>query len=243
MKVSQCFHVLVCDAPRVSSLLSCVTQQSDTFLLFFLFKVQPTHFDQCTCKMSTASFLHVLPWHYLGDDDAVYPSRFLENYDGSFEFNSTACRELRQEIMDVKVLTMWVIRTWQANVYLSAPHKVMLKQRADVLRASHENYICHTVFTMYRSVTWKRKSSVFRCNYVCFLMFDLYWELDLVRSVGHIWHAPRIRDDAFEMHSGWLRGDPRDDQEARRGAEAPLNYHEKQGKISLKNITQKNRKK
>ncbi|XP_040013680.1 alpha-2,8-sialyltransferase 8E isoform X1 [Xiphias gladius] len=34
------------------------------------------------------------------------PQRYLENYDGSFEFNSTACRELRQEIMDVKVLTM-----------------------------------------------------------------------------------------------------------------------------------------
>uniref|UniRef100_A0A3B5R2E0 ST8 alpha-N-acetyl-neuraminide alpha-2,8-sialyltransferase 5 n=1 Tax=Xiphophorus maculatus TaxID=8083 RepID=A0A3B5R2E0_XIPMA len=35
-----------------------------------------------------------------------YIKRYLENYDGSFEFNSTACRELRQEIMDVKVLTM-----------------------------------------------------------------------------------------------------------------------------------------
>uniref|UniRef100_A0A3Q1CNH2 Alpha-2,8-sialyltransferase 8E n=1 Tax=Amphiprion ocellaris TaxID=80972 RepID=A0A3Q1CNH2_AMPOC len=35
-----------------------------------------------------------------------YIKRYLENYDGSFEYNSTACRELRQEIMDVKVLTM-----------------------------------------------------------------------------------------------------------------------------------------
>lgn len=42
------------------------------------------------------------------EDDCVYPARYLENYDGSFDFNSTACRELRQEIMDVKVLTMWV---------------------------------------------------------------------------------------------------------------------------------------
>ncbi|XP_062269502.1 alpha-2,8-sialyltransferase 8E isoform X2 [Platichthys flesus] len=32
--------------------------------------------------------------------------RYLDNYDGSFEYNSTACRELRQEIMDVKVLSM-----------------------------------------------------------------------------------------------------------------------------------------
>ncbi|XP_034564793.1 alpha-2,8-sialyltransferase 8E isoform X11 [Notolabrus celidotus] len=45
------------------------------------------------------------------DDGAVKPARngrkrYLGNYDGSFEYNSTACRELRQEIMDVKVLTM-----------------------------------------------------------------------------------------------------------------------------------------
>uniref|UniRef100_A0A3P9JDM0 Alpha-2,8-sialyltransferase 8E n=1 Tax=Oryzias latipes TaxID=8090 RepID=A0A3P9JDM0_ORYLA len=32
--------------------------------------------------------------------------RYLETYDRSLEFNSTTCRELRQEIMDVKVLTM-----------------------------------------------------------------------------------------------------------------------------------------
>ncbi|KAK7896480.1 hypothetical protein WMY93_021805 [Mugilogobius chulae] len=36
----------------------------------------------------------------------MYLTRYLENYEGSFEYNSTACRELRQEIMDVKVLTM-----------------------------------------------------------------------------------------------------------------------------------------
>ncbi|TMS08684.1 Lipoxygenase homology domain-containing protein 1 [Larimichthys crocea] len=45
------------------------------------------------------------------DDGSLKPARngrkrYLENYDGSFEYNSTACRELRQEIMDVKVLTM-----------------------------------------------------------------------------------------------------------------------------------------
>lgn len=31
-------------------------------------------------------------------------------------------------------------------------------------------------------------------------------------STGHIWHAPWIQDDAFEMHSGCLHGDTRDDQ-------------------------------
>ncbi|XP_035847412.1 alpha-2,8-sialyltransferase 8E isoform X6 [Sander lucioperca] len=47
------------------------------------------------------------------DDGSLKPARngrkshgYLENYDGSYEYNSTACRELRQEIMDVKVLTM-----------------------------------------------------------------------------------------------------------------------------------------
>ncbi|XP_038589119.1 alpha-2,8-sialyltransferase 8E isoform X3 [Micropterus salmoides] len=45
------------------------------------------------------------------DDGSLKPARngrkrYLENYDGSFEYNSTACRELRQEIMDVKVLTI-----------------------------------------------------------------------------------------------------------------------------------------
>uniref|UniRef100_A0A7N8WXN0 Alpha-2,8-sialyltransferase 8E n=1 Tax=Mastacembelus armatus TaxID=205130 RepID=A0A7N8WXN0_9TELE len=35
-----------------------------------------------------------------------YIKRFMENYDGTFDYNSTACRELRQEIMDIKVLTM-----------------------------------------------------------------------------------------------------------------------------------------
>ncbi|XP_026886016.1 alpha-2,8-sialyltransferase 8E isoform X4 [Electrophorus electricus] len=32
--------------------------------------------------------------------------RYLDSSDGSLQFNSTACRELRQEIMDVKVLSM-----------------------------------------------------------------------------------------------------------------------------------------
>ncbi|XP_015236948.1 PREDICTED: alpha-2,8-sialyltransferase 8E isoform X3 [Cyprinodon variegatus] len=45
------------------------------------------------------------------DDGSLKPARngrkrYLENYGGAFEFNSTTCRELRQEIMDVKVLTM-----------------------------------------------------------------------------------------------------------------------------------------
>ncbi|XP_029024698.1 alpha-2,8-sialyltransferase 8E isoform X3 [Betta splendens] len=35
-----------------------------------------------------------------------YIKRYLENYHGSFEFNSTACKGFRQDIMDIKVLTM-----------------------------------------------------------------------------------------------------------------------------------------
>uniref|UniRef100_A0A8C7KQF8 Alpha-2,8-sialyltransferase 8E n=1 Tax=Oncorhynchus kisutch TaxID=8019 RepID=A0A8C7KQF8_ONCKI len=35
-----------------------------------------------------------------------YIKRYLDSYDGSYDYNSTACKELRQEIMDVKVLTM-----------------------------------------------------------------------------------------------------------------------------------------
>lgn len=44
--------------------------------------------------------------HRLAGGDSVYLFRYLGNYDGSFEYNSTTCRELRQEVMDVKVLTM-----------------------------------------------------------------------------------------------------------------------------------------
>ncbi|KAM8873555.1 alpha-2,8-sialyltransferase 8E isoform 3-T3 [Synchiropus picturatus] len=45
------------------------------------------------------------------DDGSLKPARngrkrYLENYGGSYEYNSTACRELRQDIMDVKVLTI-----------------------------------------------------------------------------------------------------------------------------------------
>ncbi|XP_077593548.1 alpha-2,8-sialyltransferase 8E isoform X2 [Stigmatopora nigra] len=45
------------------------------------------------------------------DDGSLKPARngrkrYLGNYDGPFEYNSTTCKELRQEIMDVKVLTM-----------------------------------------------------------------------------------------------------------------------------------------
>ncbi|MGH0148659.1 UNVERIFIED_CONTAM: hypothetical protein FKN15_044593 [Acipenser sinensis] len=45
------------------------------------------------------------------DDGALEPasdgdSRYFEFYDGPYEYNSTTCKELRQEIMDVKVLSM-----------------------------------------------------------------------------------------------------------------------------------------
>ncbi|XP_077442516.1 alpha-2,8-sialyltransferase 8E isoform X8 [Vanacampus margaritifer] len=45
------------------------------------------------------------------DDGSLKPARngrkrYLGNYDRPFEYNSTTCKELRQEIMDVKVLTM-----------------------------------------------------------------------------------------------------------------------------------------
>ncbi|CAM4665080.1 hypothetical protein PO909_007678 [Leuciscus waleckii] len=45
------------------------------------------------------------------DDGGMKPARngrkrYLERSDGSLEFNSTSCKELRQEITDVKVLTM-----------------------------------------------------------------------------------------------------------------------------------------
>ncbi|XP_070990423.1 alpha-2,8-sialyltransferase 8E-like isoform X1 [Oncorhynchus clarkii lewisi] len=45
------------------------------------------------------------------DDGSLKPARngkkrHLDSYDGSYDYNSTACKELRQEIMDVKVLTM-----------------------------------------------------------------------------------------------------------------------------------------
>ncbi|XP_033869987.1 alpha-2,8-sialyltransferase 8E isoform X2 [Acipenser ruthenus] len=35
-----------------------------------------------------------------------YIKRYFEFYDGPYEYNSTTCKELRQEIMDVKVLSM-----------------------------------------------------------------------------------------------------------------------------------------
>lgn len=91
------------------------------------------HFNPRVCRY-LLSFL-VACAVQLGDDDSVYPSRYLENYDGSFEFNSTACRELRQEIMDVKVLTMWVILMWRISSFritpllFAPPIKVILKQR------------------------------------------------------------------------------------------------------------------
>ncbi|KAF1377696.1 hypothetical protein PFLUV_G00203420 [Perca fluviatilis] len=49
--------------------------------------------------------------------------RYLENYDGSYEYNSTACRELRQEIMDVKVLTIDINRKIHGHGYPSSFHK------------------------------------------------------------------------------------------------------------------------
>ncbi|KAJ8400009.1 hypothetical protein AAFF_G00400480 [Aldrovandia affinis] len=45
------------------------------------------------------------------DDGSLKPARngkkrYLEMYDGPYDFNSTTCKEFRQEIMDVKVLSM-----------------------------------------------------------------------------------------------------------------------------------------
>ncbi|XP_034752405.1 alpha-2,8-sialyltransferase 8E isoform X7 [Etheostoma cragini] len=52
-----------------------------------------------------------------------YIKRYLETYDGSYEYNSTACRELRQEIMDVKVLTININRKIHGHGYPSSFHK------------------------------------------------------------------------------------------------------------------------
>ncbi|XP_035464916.1 alpha-2,8-sialyltransferase 8E isoform X5 [Scophthalmus maximus] len=53
-----------------------------------------------------------------------YIKRYLENYDGSYDYNSTACRELRQEIMDVKVLTINMVnRKKHGHGYPSSFHK------------------------------------------------------------------------------------------------------------------------
>ncbi|XP_063746423.1 alpha-2,8-sialyltransferase 8E isoform X3 [Eleginops maclovinus] len=62
------------------------------------------------------------------DDGSLKPARngrkrYLESYDGSYEFNSTACRELRQEIMDVKVLTININRKIHGHGYPSSFHK------------------------------------------------------------------------------------------------------------------------
>ncbi|XP_034564786.1 alpha-2,8-sialyltransferase 8E isoform X4 [Notolabrus celidotus] len=57
------------------------------------------------------------------------PQRYLGNYDGSFEYNSTACRELRQEIMDVKVLTINFKRKITGHGYPPLSHKSLLSGR------------------------------------------------------------------------------------------------------------------
>ncbi|XP_034072043.1 alpha-2,8-sialyltransferase 8E isoform X3 [Gymnodraco acuticeps] len=62
------------------------------------------------------------------DDGSLKPARngrkrYLENYDGSYEYNSTACRELRQEIMDVKVLSININRKIHGHGYPSSFHK------------------------------------------------------------------------------------------------------------------------
>ncbi|XP_031716033.1 alpha-2,8-sialyltransferase 8E isoform X3 [Anarrhichthys ocellatus] len=62
------------------------------------------------------------------DDGSLKPARngrkrYLESYDGSYEYNSTACRELRQEIMDVKVLTINFNRKIHGHGYPSSFHK------------------------------------------------------------------------------------------------------------------------
>lgn len=126
--------------PRVSSLLSCVTQQSNTFFL----KSYRHIWINVNMKCQLSPFLNVLPTItlfavYLARGlsvRAVYPFRFLENHDSSFEFNSTACRELRQEIIDVKVLTMWVILTRQANIDLCPRCKVILMQVTETTNVS-----------------------------------------------------------------------------------------------------------
>ncbi|XP_034457747.1 alpha-2,8-sialyltransferase 8E isoform X3 [Hippoglossus hippoglossus] len=63
------------------------------------------------------------------DDGPLKPARngrkrYLDNYDGPFDYNSTACRELRQEIMDVKVLTIDMVkRKIHGHGYPSSFHK------------------------------------------------------------------------------------------------------------------------
>ncbi|XP_022625552.1 alpha-2,8-sialyltransferase 8E isoform X3 [Seriola lalandi dorsalis] len=63
------------------------------------------------------------------DDGSLKPARngrkrYLDNYDGSFDYNSTACRELRQEIMDIKVLTINMVnRKKHGHGYPSSFHK------------------------------------------------------------------------------------------------------------------------
>ncbi|XP_054613038.1 alpha-2,8-sialyltransferase 8E isoform X1 [Dunckerocampus dactyliophorus] len=49
--------------------------------------------------------------------------RYLGNYEGPFEYNSTTCKELRQEIMDVKVLTINNNRKIHGHGYPSSFHK------------------------------------------------------------------------------------------------------------------------
>ncbi|KAG7498861.1 alpha-2,8-sialyltransferase 8E isoform X1 [Solea senegalensis] len=62
------------------------------------------------------------------DDGSLRPARngrkrYLESYEGSFDYNSTTCRELRQEIMDVKVLTININRKVHGHGYPSSYHK------------------------------------------------------------------------------------------------------------------------
>ncbi|XP_034072041.1 alpha-2,8-sialyltransferase 8E isoform X1 [Gymnodraco acuticeps] len=59
----------------------------------------------------------------LSDIKKKQKKRYLENYDGSYEYNSTACRELRQEIMDVKVLSININRKIHGHGYPSSFHK------------------------------------------------------------------------------------------------------------------------
>ena len=67
----------------------------------------------CFVAQSVPYYCWLLCNRYVDCDN---PSRYLDSYDGSYDYNSTACKELRQEIMDVKVLTMWVYRLcWECS--------------------------------------------------------------------------------------------------------------------------------
>lgn len=144
--MSQCFHVHVCGAPQ--SYHPCHESLNNLTLFFFV-----SAMDKCTCEMQTFVFPQSVAVVLLALCltsgllvRAVYSSRFLENHDSSFEFNSTACRELRQEIIDVKVLTMWVIPTQQANIDLRPQHKDASGETTNVGSIYNSSILANIVF-------------------------------------------------------------------------------------------------